>query len=336
MGGDPLPDAAGRAREALRGAGGQGAQGQRNLSRPQRAADLGRHHRQLAGPAKRAGSARWAWSSRPRRCTRRRSRSMATRSTARPTTAWAFSTTRCRAGRSASATRPRPRSCCRRRWRSIPRASTPTSSTASTWLETRQPDEAVTYLERALQAPARPGRQSGGHRAARGSARPAREDQGRGSWHASASSNGMIDRDTASPSRRVVAQLEPVQGGDALHDGHAQAAAAFLPGPAGGRSARPGVSSCSGESGAPSFSTSSCSAPDAQHHGAARRRIAHRVVQQVAQQHGQQMAVAEQWQRPAARTRAIRTPVRCGGGSASGKAVADRLLDDGCQSISVR
>ncbi len=137
-------------------------------------------------PAKRAGSARWAWSSRPRRCTRRRSGSTARRSTARPTTAWAFSTTRCPAGRSASATRPRPRSCCRRRWRSIPRASIRTSSTASTWSRPSNPTRRALPRTRAAGARAA-GPADRRRRAARGSARPAGEDQGRGSARASRS-----------------------------------------------------------------------------------------------------------------------------------------------------
>ena len=47
MGGDPLPDAGARARQAIRAVGGQGAQGERDLSRPARSPDLGRHHREL-------------------------------------------------------------------------------------------------------------------------------------------------------------------------------------------------------------------------------------------------------------------------------------------------
>ena len=119
----------------------------------------------LAG--ERAASARWAWPSRPGRCTSRRSRSTATRSTARPTTAWASSTTRCPAGRSASATRPRPSELLQKALASIRRASIRTSSTASTWSRPSNADEAIAYLERALQAPARPGPADRRHRPAR-------------------------------------------------------------------------------------------------------------------------------------------------------------------------
>ena len=64
------------------------------------------------------------------------------------------------------------------------------------------------------------------------------------------------------------------------------------------------AASCSRRQAArPSFSTSSCSVPEAQHHGAARRRIAHRVVEQVAQQHGQQVASPSSGSGMAARRR---------------------------------
>ena len=143
LGNHSLPDPSAGARETLRGAGRQGAQSQRGLRRPQRAAGVGRHRRQLMGRREgRAGRA-GRWPSRPRRCTKRRSRSTATSSTARPTTAWACCTTRCRAG---------PRLRRQGQGQGTPaegagdqsaRASTRTTSTASTWsrpgMRTRPP-----------------------------------------------------------------------------------------------------------------------------------------------------------------------------------------------------
>ena len=122
-----------RAREALRGTGRQGAHRSARRSRPQRAAGVGRHHRQLAGPAKRADSARLSLAKQAKAAVRsgdpdRRQRAgrLGLQQPGRSVLQGAA------AGRSASATRPRRRSCCRRRLPSTRRASTPTSSTAST------------------------------------------------------------------------------------------------------------------------------------------------------------------------------------------------------------
>ena len=129
------------------------------LRRPHRAAGVGRHHRQLAGPARRAAWARSAWPSRPRRCTSR-----PCRSTPRALDGSAYNSLgvlyyKVPGWPLGFGDKAKAASCCRRRWRSTRRASTPTSSTPSTWSRPTTQTEAVTYLERALQAPPRPGRQ---------------------------------------------------------------------------------------------------------------------------------------------------------------------------------
>ena len=78
-------------------------------------------------------------------------------------------------------------SCCRRRWRSTRRASTRTSSTASTWSRPEQRDEAIAYLERALQAPARPGPPDRRRRPARGDPRRCSKGQAQSAGRLAAS-----------------------------------------------------------------------------------------------------------------------------------------------------
>ena len=159
LGSHPLPDARQGAREALRS-----AWSPRRISsaKPTPGAAnrwSGRASCSARWPVRRAASARSVWSSRPRRCMSRPSRSAPRRWTARPTTAWVSCTTRCRAGRSALATRSAPKNCCRQALKINPKGIDPNFFYGEFLVEQKRPAEAVAYLEKAMQAPARPGRQ---------------------------------------------------------------------------------------------------------------------------------------------------------------------------------
>ena len=84
-------------------------------------------------------------------------------------------------------------------------------------VETKQADEAVPYLEKALQAPPRPGRQI---------ADTGRREEVR-ALLAKIKSQLSVGDHALAVGACAVAQRQAVQRGDALHDRHAQAAAAF-------------------------------------------------------------------------------------------------------------
>jgi hypothetical protein len=113
------------------------------------------------------------------------------RSTDRPTTAWGSCTTRCPAGRSASATRTRQRDLIQKALAINPKGIDPNFFYGEFLIETKHPEEAVTYLETraAGAAAARPPDRR--RRAPRGDPRAAREDQVALTAHAGASTTFM-------------------------------------------------------------------------------------------------------------------------------------------------
>ena len=321
---------AGRAREALRGAGRQGAQGQREPSRPRRAAGLGRHHRQLAGRREgRPGRARPGQAGQgavragdPDR--RQRARRLGLQQPGRAVLQGAGLAGRLRRQGQGAA------SCCRRRWRSTRRASTRTSSTASTWSRPGSRDEAVAYLERALQAPPRPGRQvadAGRREEARALLEKAKLASRRGAQRRAA-----CRHDDAAAVRAVAradsSARRPCSAAMRCDDRHAQAAAAFgLAVRAVEALAQPrqllGVKRRAVVLDSPAV------APKRSVDGAARR--AHSAPRCPAGCAAARPADARRRARAAARapSAAIRTPVRCWRRSASGRQSLIGLLDDG-------
>ena len=209
------------------------------------------------------------------------------------------------------------RSCCRRRWRSTRRASTRTSSTASTWSRPSTPSEAVTYLERALQAPPRPGRQIADTgrreevRALLAKIRP----QLSSADHAPAVGAGRGSAAPGRAARRCAAR--------STRPGRCRS----RPGRRGGGSVRPGAPAsrpaAAGRRSRPPGRRRVKRSVD----GAAFGRVAHGVVEQVAQQHGQQVGVAAQRQG----RRALRRPVAAQFDAAAlgqRQHVAHHLLDE--------
>ena len=145
---------------------------------------------------------------------------MPMRSTARPTTASACSTTRCLAGRSASATRRRPTRCSARRLQSTLPGSIRTTSMATSCWPPGGLRRHCRYLQRALSAPSRPGREI----ADRGRRAEASGAAGEGSLTAVGSRHGAALR-RSRRRRGWRAAGETVQARDAGGDRQPEAAA---------------------------------------------------------------------------------------------------------------
>ncbi len=126
---------------------------------PQRAAGVGRHRRQFAGPARRAASARWAWSSRPRRCT-----SSAIQIDGKALDGSAYNSLgvlyyKVPGWPLGFGDKDKAKELLQKALAINPQGIDPNYFYGEYLVETKQADEAVPYLERALQAPPRPGRQ---------------------------------------------------------------------------------------------------------------------------------------------------------------------------------